>query len=183
MHRWLLKPSSRIALKKAALFLPIALAALPAGAIASLNMPVASRVVGFSQPAPSGVVNAGIVFEPGNAASEAEAAAIERQIGGGMPSGRATIRVRRIPATSLSALAGVRVAFITEGVREQQQVAEAANRGSILTITSDLSCVQAARCVVAITGSAQPQITVSRAAAKAAGIRFGSAFLMLVKEI
>lgn len=156
---------------------------IPAAALAALNVPVASRVIGFIQPPPSGVVNAAVIFQPGNAASEAEAAAIEQQIGGGVAAGRGTLHVSRVSATALGALAGVRVAFVTTGVRDQQQVAQAAAHGSILTITSDLACAQASRCVVAITGGAQPQITVSRAAAQAAGIRFGSAFLMLVKEI
>jgi hypothetical protein len=157
--------------------------AFPACAWGALNFPVASRVVGFTQPPPAGVVNAGIVFEPGNAASEAEAAAIEQQVGTGLVSGRGTIKVRRVPANALGGLAGLRVAFVTSGVRDQQQLAAVTARGSILTITSDLGCVQAGRCVVGITGGAQPQITVSRAAAKAASVRFGSAFLMLVKEI
>lgn len=155
----------------------------PATALANVNIPVASRVIGFIQPAPSGVINAAIVFEPGNATSEAEAAAIEQQVGVGLPVGRFVLRVHRVPATSLGGLAGTKLAFVTVGVREQQQVAEIANRQSILTITSDAGCVQAGRCVVGITGATKPQITVSRAAAKSANIRFGSAFLMLVKEL
>ena len=151
--------------------------------MANLNVPVASRVVGFAQTAPSGVVTAAIIYEPGNAASEADAASIEQKVGGGMTAGRATIKVRRVPVSALGGLAGARIAFVTTGVRDQQDVAAAASHGSILTITSDLACVQAARCVVAITGGSQPQITVSRAAAKAANVRFGSAFLMLVKEL
>ncbi|WP_419826549.1 hypothetical protein [Sphingomonas sp.] len=148
-----------------------------------MNLPVASRVIGFTQPPPNGVVSVGVIFDPSNAASQAEAAAIEQQASGGLATGRGTIRVRRIPVSALGGLAGIRVAFVTVGVREQQQVADLAARNSILTITSDLACVQAARCVVGITGGSQPQITVSRAAAKAAKVRFGSAFLMLVKEI
>jgi len=37
--------------------------------------------------------------------------------------------------------------------------------------------------VVGITSGPKTQITVNRAAARAANIRFGSAFLMLIKEI
>jgi len=43
--------------------------------------------------------------------------------------------------------------------------------------------VQAGNCAVAISGGQRVQITVSRAACKAGNLRFGSAFLMLVKEI
>lgn len=166
---------------------PILLAALlatiPAEAIAALDVPVASRVVTFVQPAPSGVVPAAIIWEPGNAASEAEASAIEESIGAGLMVGRGTLHARRVSVANLAGLAGVRVAFVTAGLHQQQQVADIAARNGVVTITSDLACVQAARCVVGVTGGVRPQITVSRAAAKATGTRFGTAFLMLVKEI
>lgn len=151
-------------------------------AAADLNLPVATRVISFLQPAPSGVIAAAIVYEPGNAASEAEAASIERA--GPLVAGKGTLRLKRVPVGALGGLSGVRVAFVTTGLRDQQgQIGAAAARQSILTITSDLACVQTAHCTVAISSSPRVQITVSRAAAKAANIQFGSAFLMLVKEI
>jgi hypothetical protein len=149
---------------------------------ADLNIPVATRVISFLQPALSGSIPAAIVYEPGNAASEAEAASIERA--GPLVAGKGTLRLKRVAANALGQLAGVRVAFVTSGLRDAEgQIAAAAARQSILTITSDLACVQAAHCAVAISTTPRVQITVSRAASKAANIQFGSAFLMLVKEI
>ena len=151
---------------------------------AELNVPVAVRVLSFLQPPPSGVTSVAIVFEPGNAVSEGDAAALERTIGNGMPAGKATMRTRRVPVGALSGLAGARAAFVTNGLRDEQaQVATAAARLSLVTITADIACVQAGRCVVGISTTPRVQITVNRAAAKAANIHFGSAFLMLVKEI
>lgn len=155
--------------------------AAPMGA-ADLNVPVATRVISFLQPAPSGAIPAAIIYAPGNAASEAEAASIERA--GPLIAGKGTLRLKRVAANALGQLAGVRVAFVTTGLRDAEgQIAAAAARQSILTITSDLGCVQAGHCAVAISTTPRVQITVSRAAAKAANIQFGSAFLMLVKEI
>ncbi|KQN21919.1 hypothetical protein ASE89_02900 [Sphingomonas sp. Leaf30] len=151
---------------------------------AELNVPIAARVVSFLQPGPAGTVAAAIVFEPGNAASEAEAAAIERAIGSGLAAGRSAIRARRVPVGAIGSLAGFRLAFVTTGLRaEHAGIAAAAARSSVLTISSDPACVQTARCVVGITSGPKTQITVNRAAARAANIRFGSAFLMLIKEI
>nr|WP_281396842.1 YfiR/HmsC family protein [Sphingomonas aerophila] len=136
------------------------------------------------QPPPNGAVQAAIVFQPGNAVSEADATSIERAIGGGVAAGRASIRTRRVPISSLGTLGNYRAAFVTAGLRDEQPgIAAAAARGSVVTITSDQACVQAARCVVGISSTPRVQITVSRAAARAANVRFGSAFLMLVKEI
>lgn len=162
----------------------VALCSASATPAAPLNVPVAVRVLSFLQPPPSGVTPVGIVFEPGNAVSEGDAAALERSIGGGLSAGRALVRTRRIPVTALSGMAGLRAAFVTGGLRnEQAGVAAAAARLSVVTITSDLDCVAAARCIVGISSTPRVQITVSRAAARSANIHFGSAFLMLVKEI
>ncbi len=151
---------------------------------AGLNVPIAARVVSFTLPARAGAVPAAILFAPGNEASEAEADAIERSTGSGISAGRGTIRTRRVPIGSMGNLTGYQVAFVTTGLRgEQDNISAVAARSSVLTISSDPACVQAGRCVVGIATSPKVQITVSRAAARAANIRFGSAFLMLVKEI
>jgi hypothetical protein len=150
---------------------------------AETNVAIAARVVSFLQPPPSGAIQMAIVFEPGNAASEADAAAIERAVGEGLSAGRAAIRTRRVPVGGVS-LAGYRAAFVTAGLQaEQASIATAAARSSTVTISSDIGCVQAGHCVVGISGGSRVQIIVSRAAARASNARFGSAFLMLVKEI
>lgn len=147
-------------------------------------MPVAARVVSFLQPPPNGAIVAAIVYEPGDATSEAEAGAIERAVAGGIATGKGTIRTRRVSINALGGLSGARVAFVTQGLRSSQDnIAAAAARQSILTVTSDLACVQAGHCAVAVSSAPRVQITVSRAACRAANIQFGSAFLMLVKEI
>lgn len=170
-------------MKKISLIIAIVAACGATGLHAALSVPVAVRVIGFLQSPPKGPINAAILYEPGSAASEAEASAIEAAIGGGVAVGRGMLRVRRVPAGALGKLAGSQVAFVTAGIRDPQQMGEAAARAGILTITSDAGCVRAAHCVVAVSSAPRTQITISRAAAKAANVRFGSAFLMLVKEI
>lgn len=169
--------------------LPTCLAALGLAATcpvnaATFNVPVAARVISFQQPPPARAIVAAIIFDPADPESAAEAAAIEKQVGGGVNAGKAQVRVRRVPANQLGGLAGAEVAFVTSGIRERQaDIAAAAQRGGILTITSDLACVSAGRCAVAVSSGAKVQITVNRAACKAAKIQFNSAFLMLVKEL
>lgn len=151
---------------------------------ASLNVPVAARVISFVQPTPEGIVPVAIVYQPGNSNSEAEASDMERRLGNGMRIGRASLRMRRVSVSNLGQLGGVKAAFLTSGLRaHQDDVAEASSAQSILTITSDTDCVTAGRCVVGITSASRTQIIVSKAAARRSGIRFGSAFLMLVKEV
>jgi len=150
---------------------------------AEFNVAVAARVVAFRQPPPSGTVTVAIVYDPGDAESQAEAAAIERSVGSGVSAGKAMLRVRKVAVSQLGGLASMSAAFVTSGLRDRQvDIAAAAQRASVLTITSDLACVRAGQCAVAVNGGARVQISVSRAACSAARIQFGSAFLMLVKE-
>lgn len=149
-----------------------------------LNVPVAARVISFIQPTPQGILPVAIVYQPGNATSEAEAVTIERALATTAQVGRARLKTRRVATSNLAALDGAKAAFVTSSLRSyQDDVAQAATSRSILTITSDTTCVMAERCVVGITSADRTQIIVSRAAARRNGIRFGSAFLMLVKEI
>lgn len=160
--------------------------ALPVSSAPSavLNVPVAARVILFVQPAPVGVIPIGIIYQPGNAVSEADASDMERALLHGGTLGRVTFRSRRVPVTDLGQMSGVRAAFVTSGLRSYQaDVAATASAQAVLTITSDTSCVSAGRCVVGITEGSKTQIVVSREAARRNHIQFGSAFLMLVKEI
>ncbi|RYF07148.1 MAG: DUF4154 domain-containing protein, partial [Oxalobacteraceae bacterium] len=93
-------------------------------------------------------------------------------------------RTRRVSVGNLGQLSGARAAFVTTGLRSHQDdVAAIASAQSILTITADADCVVSGRCIVGISGASKTQIVVNRAAARRSRIRFGSAFLMLVKEI
>lgn len=146
------------------------------------NVQAGTRVLSFLQPALSGSVIAAIVYKPGDAASEAEAEAIERTMGDGLVVGSLTLRPRKVSIYALDGLAGTRVAFITRSAN-YRLVAPAAASRSIVTISSDAGCVQAGLCVLSISSGSKIQIIVSKAACKAAKVRFDSAFLMLVKEI
>jgi hypothetical protein len=146
------------------------------------NALAGARALSFLQPALSGSVTAAIVYQPGNAGSEAEARAIEAALGNGVVIGSLTLKPRRVSASALDGLAGAKVAFVTRAANHRL-VASAAAQRSIITISSDPDCAQAGFCVVSISSGSKVQITVSKAACNAAKIKFGAAFLMLVKEL
>jgi hypothetical protein len=146
------------------------------------SIQIAGRVVSFLQPGPSGTVTAAIIYQPGDAASENEALAIERALGTGLTVGSLTLKPRRVAASALDQLAGAKVAFVTRGTN-YREIAAATARRSILTITSDPSCTRAGYCIVTISSTGRVQITVSKSASAAAKLRFTSGFLMLIREI
>ena len=160
-------------------------AAMPEMANAQMtprNALAGARVLSFLQPALSGSVTAAIVYQPGDAGSEAEAQAIQQALGSGLVIGPLTLKPKRVSIDSLGGLAGAKVAFITRTVNSKQ-LASAAAQHSIVTISSDPTCAQAGLCVVSISSGAKVQIVVSKAACAASRLKFGTAFLMLVKEI
>ena len=141
-----------------------------------------ARTLSFLEPALSGSLIAAIVYQPGNASSEAEAQAIEHALGGGLVVGSMKLKPIRVSADALGGLAGAKVAFVTRSTNYRLIAAAAAQR-SIITISSDPACAQAGLCAVSISSGSKVQIIVSSAACKAAKVKFGAAFLMLVKEI
>jgi hypothetical protein len=143
---------------------------------------VAGRVASFLQPAMSGTIIAAVIYQPGDAASEMEARAVERALGSGLVIGSLRLKSRLVAGNALEGLAGTRVAFVTKGT-DYRAIAAAAAPRSILTISSDLACTRAGYCIVAINSVPRVQITVSKAATRAAKLRFSAGFLMLIKEI
>lgn len=150
--------------------------------LSSNSVQVGARVASFQLSAMRGQVTAAIVFDPDDPASEAEARTIERTLANGLTVGALRLKPKRVAEDDLGELAGARVAFVTKGVN-YRNVARSAEGQSILTISSDIACVNAGYCAVAISSGPKVQIFVSREACGAASIRFSAAFLMLVKEI
>jgi hypothetical protein len=143
---------------------------------------VAGRVVSFLQPAPSGAIIAAIIYRPGDAVSENEARTIEHALGSGLVIGSLRLKPKRVAIGSLDELTGAKVAFVTRGT-DYREIASATAPRSILTISSDPACARAGYCVVTIGSAPRVQIIVSKAASRAAKLRFSSGFLMLIKEI
>lgn len=141
-----------------------------------------AHALSFLRPAMSGSIVAAIIYQPGNAASEAEASTIERALGSGLVAGGMALKPKRVAANNLAGLAGARVAFVTRATN-YREIAAAATSRSIVTIGSDPTCATAGFCVIAISAVPRVQIIVSKVACNATRVSFGSAFLMLVKEV
>jgi hypothetical protein len=161
----------------------VAAAMPPAAAqMTSNNALAGARALSFLQPGLSGPISAAIIYQPGDPESEAEAQAIERALGGGLAVGSFTLKPRRVAAGALAGLAGAKVAFVTRAASDRS-VASAAAQRSIVTISSDPDCARQGLCALSISPGSKVQIIVSKAACGAAKVKFGAAFLMLVKEI
>jgi hypothetical protein len=141
---------------------------------------IIAKVLGFLDPAPAGGPIA-VLFASGSARSKADADAIVGLFGGGLPSGLGTVTARAVDAGSAGSFPGY-VAIILAAGAEKTGIVPSKAHG-LLSITGTDALVQTGDCVMALHSQPRVDITVNRAAARAAGIGFTAAFGMLVHEI
>jgi hypothetical protein len=135
-----------------------------------------ARAVGFANGLPRGAVDVAVVDGPG--ADELLAV-----MGGRISAGGVMLTLRRVPLGAL-AESGARVIIVPEGQGSAHgQIAQAARAMGALTISTDMSCVRANRCVVGVASAPRVEIVVSRAAARASGVSFARAFQVMIREV
>jgi hypothetical protein len=173
----------RQVLSGAILLSTIALSSDVVCAATDKDIQVASRTIGFIEPSLTGSVATAIVYDKNNAVSRAEAEQIRAALIAQGAVKAAMLKPQLVDVEALDGLASSKIAFVTSGLSGQQSVIfkEASRRG-IVTISTDMSCVNAGRCVVGVASSPKVQIVVSRAARAATNAKFGAAFMMLITE-
>jgi hypothetical protein len=167
------------------LCLALAVIATPARASASSLSPkdlqIFAKAAGFMEPAPSGTASVAIVYAAGNAASQQDATDIASAFGSGLKAGNATLQAKVVAAGDLKS-SGPYVAVIPAAGAMSDVVASAARAGHMLCVTPDEAAVDAGTCVMAVKTSPKIEISVSKAGAESAGIKFQSAFLLMAHE-
>lgn len=174
----------RTRITAAALSAPLLLASPPGscGEFTAKDGQVLGRTMGYVGDGMTGVAVVGIVFSPGHPGSQREAELVRAVIGEGLPAGRVRLQARLVPIDQLSAVGGVDALYITSGSAGSPPVLLAAQRLRILTVSTDMACVERAQCAVGFSSEPTVQIVISRGAADRTGVRFTQAFRMLVTE-
>ena len=147
------------------------------------DLQVIARTLTFLEPAPTGSAVLGVVYAPGTSASASEAQALAAMFREGVTVGHLTLHARLIPAEDLASLKDVAAIFIAGDLGARMaDVAAAARRMHVPTISMDMSCVQHGECTMGFSTTLTVQITLNRTACDAAGIGFIQAFRILVHE-
>ena len=144
------------------------------------DLEVLGRALGFLEGVSGSERLVAIVYDPA-AASEAEA--LTAALSGGMSAGRITMNGRLVPLGDTAGLAGAHAALLVGGARADSGFAQAASSQGVMTVSTDLGCVQAGRCVMGVQSAPAVRILVNRAAAGSASVSFSTAFAMMVEEI
>lgn len=176
-------PKKRSGLMAAAAVL---LSLSPLAAIADTSdkdLQVATRALGFLDPALAGTVTTAIVYDKGNAASQAEAQKIVAAFGAGLAAKGATLKPKLVDVDQIGQMGDAKVVVLTSGLGGKQAgiFAEAAKRGAV-TVSTDMACVNSGKCVVGVASAPKVEIVISKAAREASKVKFAAAFLMMVKE-
>jgi hypothetical protein len=158
------------------------MAALPAASYAAVtekDVKVVAKAIGFVEGGPKGAVDVAVVTDGG--ASKADADAFVALAGA--ITGDITLKPT-IVAPGALASSNAKVAFIPAGLSGSYgDIAAASASKKIITVTTDPACVAAQKCAISIVSEPKVDITVSKAAASASGVAFGSAFSMMIKEV
>lgn len=162
------------------LLVPLATQPAAAASLTAKDALIVAKALGFLEPAPAGGTVA--VLYGADAASKADAEGIAALFSGGLASGGGTITAKPVDAATLQDGAGF-IAVIVAAGGPGELAMKAARSHKILTITASVADVQAAHCVMAVQTDPEVDLTVNRAAAQEAGLRFAAALAMLIHEI
>jgi hypothetical protein len=143
---------------------------------------VAGRVLHFQETPVSGGLVVAVVYDAASRPSYDEAVALMALLGNGVPVGDLILRPRLVEQKQLAEAQGLGAVFITTGV-DDALLAAALKRDRIPCLTRHLEQVEHGSCTVAIASEPTVTIVVNAANAAMAGVRFATAFRMMVREI
>ncbi len=162
------------------------LLASPAGAQAPdpviEELQTVARALGFLDRPPVGTVALGVAYDGASAEERAEAEALVRRVGDRLAAGAVVLRPGAVAIEQLDR-APPPVLLIPEGTaRLAPDIATRLEGRGVLTVSRLAEPVLAGHIVMAVAARPRVEILVSREAARRAGIRFVSAFRMLIQE-
>ena len=132
-----------------------------------------------------GSATVAIIFDPDNPTSKEEASGIKAILDGGFEApGDLKLSGVLVPTDELRRMAGSRIAVITGGmIAHYDAIGAAAATDGVLTMSTDLGCVRANKCVLGIVSKPHVEIYYSKIAADAAKISFDQIFTLLIKQM
>ncbi len=165
----------------------LALAAMPTfsvnAALSNNDLQAIGRAVTFQEAAPHGSGTLGILVDPDNHASLTDAAELEEFLKAGLKVDGLTLKVQLIPVSALAN--GLKVdALLIPDVNTglYPSLAERLAGLPVLSIGTDPACARSGACIVSVQTQPRTEILVNSNRAAMAGVRFATAFRMVIKE-
>ena len=144
------------------------------------DLEVIGRALSFVEGASGSDRLVAIVYD---AASEGEAQALASAMSGGLSAGRVTLNGRLVAAGDLSGLSGADAAVLLGASAGDSGVFSAASGQGVMTVSTDMGCVESGACVMGVQSAPSVRIVVNRGAADSSSVSFAAAFAMMIEEI
>lgn len=138
------------------------------------------RALSFVEGASGSDRTVAIVYDP---ASEAEAQALASSMAGGLSAGRVTLNARLVPLADAASLGGADAAVLLGAAAGDAGVFSSASSAGVMTVSTDMGCVESGNCVMGVQSAPSVRIVVNRSAATASSVSFAAAFAMMIEEI
>lgn len=151
-----------------------------AASLSAKDVQIIAKALTFLDPAPAGGTIA-VAYAPGDAPSKADADAIAALFSG-VTIGSGTASAKAVETTALGDGSQFVAIIVAQGGAGDQAMS-AAKAHKIPCISASPADVQAGHCMMSVQTDGKVDITLSGAAAQAAGVSFQSSFRMLIHEI
>ena len=145
------------------------------------DMQLAGRVLHFQAAQPSGAMVVAIAFDAADPQSRDEAAAVQALLGTGLGVDNLILQPVLVEQRELIGPAAYDAIFSATGV-DAGLLGAALRVRHIPCLTRQLEQVQSGSCIVAIRSAPSVGIVLNTANAAASGVRFATAFRMMVEE-
>jgi hypothetical protein len=152
-----------------------------AASLSAQDLQVLGNALAFVQPRPTGESLLAIVYDGRDSLSRQDAEAILTIIGKSLTASGAVFTPRLVDIDELAA-ATFSLVIVAMGANSEA-VARAVSAHHALCVTADQAAVQQGVCTMAIRTTGRVEITLNYRVAQAAGVGFGTAFRMMVREL
>lgn len=153
------------------------------GEISATDLQLAARTLSFMENPLSGRVRVGIVYSPTSSRSEAQAQDLAVRLASGLRVGEMELLPVLVPIESADS-ADVDFFLMTEFLPPTtSNLSSVSASRQIACVTTDVRQVEAGQCTVAIRSQPRIEIIVNREVADNSGVRFATAFRVMVTEI
>ena len=152
-----------------------------AASLSARETSLLGQVLKFLEPRPTGDGVVVVAYAAGDTASQRDAQAIVRDLGAGVPTQDGVLRP---VVASDDALGAMRFGLVIAAAgAASAAVLRAALAQHALCVTGDAAAVRAGLCAMAIGGEPRIEILLNHTVVARSGIRFATAFRMMVHDI
>ena len=154
-----------------------------ADTISKKNFEILTKSLGFMIGGPSGSAKVAVIYDPNVQSTVSSADKIIELFSPEIKGPKVTLTAEKIAVTDKDRFENFEALYLVSGMEQHYNaIFEIASQENIITISDNVTCVDADKCVIAIRTEPNVDIFYSSNAAKATGTEFATAFNMMLTK-